>query len=427
MHLIVAADILGSEAQGFSDLIHIHLKRIAPTVSYAMAQDNNHGTSEAAALFIGGNYIGNKKFEKLGRKLLENRVKRLVQNDGSFAQYSVNYHRLMLDALSLSEWWRTKNNLASFSFDLNRRMKAASDWLYQITDFASGDAPNIGANDGAQILQLTDAPYREFRPSVALAQAVWNGEKVYLLNQRCEDHLTWLGIDTNLKPRQAFYTSAAGEDGGFARLFTGATKIIMRYPQFKFRPSQCDALHLDIWRYGKNVLRDAGTYSYNTAPETMAYFSGARGHNTIGFDDKDQMPRVGRFLLGDWLRTETLSASNSSVTASYKNRAGHHHMRAVDLRENTIEIFDTIDGFNSQAVMRWRLIADDYHLETIDALTVKMTGTDFTFIITSDAPLSAFMTQGEESRHYLERTPLPVLEVTVKRAGIVTTKIEFTS
>jgi len=115
LHLITTAEILGSPAESFSDLISVHLKRIAPTVSYAMAQDNNHGTSEAAALFIGGNYVGDKKLETLGRTLLENRVSRLVGDDGSFAQYSVNYHRLFLDALSLSEWWRAKNNLPEFS------------------------------------------------------------------------------------------------------------------------------------------------------------------------------------------------------------------------------------------------------------------------------------------------------------------------
>ena len=39
---------------GLPALLAVHLKRIAPTLHYAMAQDNNHGTSEAAALFIGG-------------------------------------------------------------------------------------------------------------------------------------------------------------------------------------------------------------------------------------------------------------------------------------------------------------------------------------------------------------------------------------
>lgn len=57
MHLAMAALILDQVNTATSDLrelVHLHLQRIAPTVQYAVGQDNNHGTSEAAALFIGG-------------------------------------------------------------------------------------------------------------------------------------------------------------------------------------------------------------------------------------------------------------------------------------------------------------------------------------------------------------------------------------
>ena len=60
MHLACAALVLGQirrPTTGLRDLVRVHLQRIAPTVCYAMAQDNNHGTSEAAALFIGGSWL----------------------------------------------------------------------------------------------------------------------------------------------------------------------------------------------------------------------------------------------------------------------------------------------------------------------------------------------------------------------------------
>lgn len=40
-------------------LIEAHLKRIQLNICYAIAQDNNHGTSEAAGLFIGGSWLSN--------------------------------------------------------------------------------------------------------------------------------------------------------------------------------------------------------------------------------------------------------------------------------------------------------------------------------------------------------------------------------
>lgn len=47
---------------------------------------------------------------------------------------------------------------------------------------------------------------------------------------------------------------------------------MLRYPRFRFRPSQADALHLDLWLEGRNLLRDAGTYSYNTESAWLSYF-----------------------------------------------------------------------------------------------------------------------------------------------------------
>ena len=87
---------------------------VAPKIGYAVGQDNNHGTSEAAALFIGGRWLAalghpvGTRWERNGRRWLEERAQRLIERDGSCSQYSVNYHRLMLDTLSVVEIWRRR-------------------------------------------------------------------------------------------------------------------------------------------------------------------------------------------------------------------------------------------------------------------------------------------------------------------------------
>ena len=95
MQLAMAAMILGQVQQpgpGLCDLVRLHLQRIAPTVQYAMAQDNNHGTSEAAALYIGGGWLAalgvaeGVQWQQTGRYWLENRAARLIGPDGSFSQ-----------------------------------------------------------------------------------------------------------------------------------------------------------------------------------------------------------------------------------------------------------------------------------------------------------------------------------------------------
>ena len=89
-----------------------HLQRIAATERYAQAQDNNHWTSEAAALFIGGSWLAASDSDYVlsglpvarGRRSLELSVARLVMADGSFAQHSLTYHRTIpLLRLSLAK------------------------------------------------------------------------------------------------------------------------------------------------------------------------------------------------------------------------------------------------------------------------------------------------------------------------------------
>ena len=175
MHIACAALLLGQvndASPGLRELISLHLQRIAPTVQYAIAQDNNHGTSEAAALFMGGSWLAllgdaqGARWAATGRRLLENRVNRLIGAQGTFSQYSLNYHRLMMDTLSMAECWRRHLDLPVFSQSLRDRALAAAKWLHALIDSDTGDGPNVGANDGARLLQLTNSSYRDYRPSV---------------------------------------------------------------------------------------------------------------------------------------------------------------------------------------------------------------------------------------------------------------------
>jgi hypothetical protein len=99
--------------------------------------------------------------------------------DGSFSQYSVNYHRLMLDTYSLVEHWRRGLELPAFSPRLYDRLAAATRWLQALTQPETGDAPVLGANDGARLLPLGDSDYRDYRPAVQLAMALFLDRRAY--------------------------------------------------------------------------------------------------------------------------------------------------------------------------------------------------------------------------------------------------------
>ncbi|QIW09647.1 alginate lyase family protein [Francisella sp. LA112445] len=413
----------GSEMINFLEL---HLKRIYPTLSYAKAQDNNHGTSEAVALYIGSELLKiyspkskeYNKWSKKGRQLLENRVNRLIFKDGGFSQYSINYHRLMLDAISFAEIMRLKLDLEPFSENFYKKMAAATDWLHVVIQ-EDGDVPNLGANDGAMLFSLPNVDYRDFRPSLYLSSLVFK-KSTLGDNSVLAEYLN-LDVSENIccKDLQSNFIL---EDSGLAIFRTNKVFALLKVPNFRFRPSQSDILHLDLWVKGVNILRDSGTYSYNSSPEDMRYFGGVRGHNTVCFDHRDQMPRLGRFLFGAWPKVSLLEYSENSVKCGYEDYKGCNHTREINFKnkDNMIEVIDDVSGFESEAVIYWHLPLVDYKLEGS-----KLTTALFSLEIYSDAKTSLEILSGEESRYYYKKDKQHLLKVVVSEQAEVLTTIKF--
>lgn len=432
MHLTMAAYILDEiehPQPALIQMIIVHLRRIAPTILYAVAQDNNHGTSEAAALFIGGSWLSRlgitegRAYRETGLKWLENRAKRLIMPDGSFSQYSLNYHRMMLDTYSWTEVWRELMGESEFSDLLYERLRAATLWLANMLAGARGEMPNLGANDGARLIPLADTDYRDYRPSVQLAAAVFHRAAAYS-SPGCYDlPLQWLGIQ---KPEKQLETLCSKEypNGGFVVIRNARTMLLFRYPAFRFRPGQCDLLHIDLWHGDNNLLRDAGSYSYNSDDEWADYFASCEAHNTIQFDGLDQMPRIGRFLYGAWPKAHWLVHLNKQddvwyCQAGYRNWLGAVHVRKIKLGASALCVEDHIWGFKEKAVLRWRLCPGEWQL-TADGVVGPMAEIK---VSAGDVPLQISLVEGQESLYYSQRTPLPVLEVAISLPGVITSEI----
>lgn len=445
IHLAIAAVILGqvgSAETRLLQLVRLHMARIEPTLDYALAQDNNHGTSEAAALFIGGTWLQlftsdaeADRWANLGRRWLIERVGRLIAKDGSFSQHSVNYHRLMLDTLAVAEVWRQQLKLKSFGPVFGGGATAATKWLRAFTDAKTGDAPNIGANDGASLLPLSDCGYRDFRPSVELASRLFLGHSSYPKQNDVHVTADWLGtLSTDpaagLEPVCITEESQVLRDGGYAILRTGSTEdsaaVFARYPRFRFRPSHADALHVDLWVKSRNLLRDGGTYSYFAEGNWLNYFSGTQSHNTVQFDDRDQMPRIGRFLFGGWLKPQKITDIRNegnylTFTASYRDSEGATHQRSLKLASTELIIEDTVSGFKNSAVLRWRMDNDQWIL---DGNTAQ--NGEFRIGVKSDIELDRFeIVEGWESRFYRRKNQIPVLEAEVSAPCTLTTTISW--
>ena len=429
IHLATAAWVLGQDdrpEQGLVDLLAAHLCRIAATLPYAVAQQNNHATSEALALFVGGSLLQGRHPQAAcwagkGLRQLERLAQRLILPDGTFSQYSVSYHRLMLDSYALAEAWRRHRALPAFSGPLHLRLCAATDWLWSLTDPATGDAPNIGATDGARLLPITAGALRDFRPSVHLAAALFRGADAFGPGPWTAP-LAWLGIP----PGQpcARPPGRSHPDGGFDILRIGSTMAVMRVPRFRFRPGHADALHVDLWHDGVNLFRDGGSYSYN-APGAD-WFASTAAHNTITFDNRDQMPRLGRFLFGAWLRAdarEEVRAEGETLVAgaAYTDAQGARHQRRLVLGPRYLICDDVISGRFATACLRWRLVPGDWQAE---GHGLRGPGMVMGFVL-DGRPVTPSLGITQESRHYGQKVSLPLAFLTVDRPARLRTWVRF--
>ena len=83
-----------------AQMVAVSGRRIEAVLGYALSQRNNHGISEGVGLWTIGLLFPElrtaARWRDRGRQVLEDLGRALIYEDGSFAQHSVNYHRLML-------------------------------------------------------------------------------------------------------------------------------------------------------------------------------------------------------------------------------------------------------------------------------------------------------------------------------------------
>ncbi|WP_286233917.1 heparinase II/III domain-containing protein [Thalassotalea sediminis] len=427
MHLAATAHLLHQDKELSSSLkllLTAHLQRIAPTVSYAIAQDNNHGTSEAAALYIGSAVLlqqpacDNKAqlltWLNLGRKTFENRCKKLIEEDGCFSQHSSNYHRLMLDCASLTEFFRDKYQLSAFSDAWYQALKHATLWLDSITDPSTGQTPILGLNDGAQLLPVTPCDYLDFRPSVQWAYQLFLKKTRYQQG----DFQQLAQLFHNSEPLKVNEPTLHALNSDYQHLKRGHWRAFLSTPTAKFRPTQCDALHIDLWCGSDNIFIGTGTYSYNCHPKWQDYFPSTRAQNTVMFDEDEQMKKISRFLYADWIKVYVIERQSHTLSAKYNSKA-HQHCRQVSLKDKQAIIIDTVNSFTKQACLRWHLSPSNWQLsgQTISNKYYKIT-------LSSTVKINKLsLVEGWYSRYYLKKEPITVIELIIDRPGIITTTV----
>lgn len=429
INIFLSLIILGNECEynpNVEKIILLHLKRIRGNILYAIAQDNNHGVSEATALFLGGVWLEKFsknhsklgiKFKKIGVKWIENRVDKLIQEDGSFSQHSTNYHRVVVDLLTITEIWNKKFELKEFSQRFYKKTLLSIQWLEKLVDLESGELPNLGANDGALILNLNTCNYTDYRPTIQLARLVFCDFKRFEFGQ-WDESINLLGLKDSKRIIPLFKKSEILDKSYGILSGNSQTWALLRLPKFRFRPKHNDVHHFDLWYKGKNILLDSGSFSY--FDEEGEKFKSVSAHNTLSFGGKDQMPRFSKFLLKNWVNSENYYLSENEIESSYQDSYQNLHKRIVSYQENFWTIQDLFENTDEHIEVYWNLkepilnySIDNYSIQT-PSFTMKFEGVD-----------SFQIGKGAISKHYNSTIPITRIRLMTKKSQCVITQIHL--
>ena len=348
----------------FVSLLKATQKRVSFSILYSDAQANNHTLIENMFL-----YFAHKWASKTSRvsalKAIFYRAKvgyylnRLFMNDGGISMYSLNYQRAVLELIAII--YRVCNVYdVEFPEQWRRTVYNAYTFLVCLVDPNSGVLPNIGHNDGSSYIvgdSLSDARLSLLFIASSFgyrAPEYCRGLEKRVFHEKSVEFCTLQYILGNKagNARRRYSRSGIGElynfqDFGliYAKCAWGA--LFLRYPNYKFRPSQCDPLHLSMVVRGEEVLIDGGTYSYNPEEEEIDDLCSINGHNAPYAKGSCVMRKYSRFLYYDWPKgkaREEVSDTKLTIIASYQDYMGNHYERRLSIMSGSIDIRDNCEG-----------------------------------------------------------------------------------
>ena len=340
--------------------IYWQIKHVYSNIKFSrIAVRNNHAITETMGLYLFGIlfpfFPEAGKWKMNGKKWFEQEVAYQVYPDGTFLQFSMNYHRVVIQLLT---WGIRLAELNNEVLDkvVKERAAASLHFLFNCMNLQNGYLPNYGANDGALFFPLNDQDARDYRPQLqALSAVLRNG----VIEENNEDQY-WYGINEKEKTILAQLQGMQSyPDGGYYLLREKEGFSFIRCGNHKDRPSQADNLHLDLWVNGQNILNDGGSYKYNADEESLRYFFGTASHNTIMLGDHDQMKKGGRFIWYYW--TQKINAGWKEYEEYYEFKGA---IKALQQANANIVHKRTVRKYKAQ--WKWEVTDEVDHDTTLD-------------------------------------------------------------
>ena len=350
---------------------NIHFSRISVR--------NNHAITETLLLYLSDKlfpfFPNVNRWSKKGKAWFEQEIKYQIYPDGTYLQFSMNYHRVAVQLLTwgirLSELHKDK-----FSEIVYDRAKKSLDFLDASLDPVSKKLPNYGSNDGALFFKLTENDFRNFQSQLNDLRAVLFGTV-----HEISESQRWYGLEKLKIDKSKRKSIFSFPKGGYYICQEDDVKTFIKCGAYKDRPAQADNLHLDIWVNGINYLRDAGSYKYNTSKNNLDFFMGTKGHNTVSINGENQMLKGDRFIWYYWTKEARANFTEKEESyffegeiKAFKHIGNYTHKRMVEKIKNRLswEVVDKVKLKNEDYMEQyWQVnpdIKDNLEITAVNGL-----------------------------------------------------------
>ncbi len=281
---------------------------------------NTHLTGEALGLYYTGTLLPECKdaarWRATGRETFLRALARHIRPDGTYFEQSSYYARYTADfCLHLRTLSARNDDALGAEFDL--RLTNLLDHLMHLTR-PDGRSPRFGDDDGGRLLALDDAPFDDFRTTLAVGAGVFNRADykfVAMLDgeeggegKRASEEVFWLLGAEGLARFDALdaeaprVTARAFDDGGFY-VVRDAWSADANYLLFDCGAhgadngghAHADALAFEFAVRGRAALVDPGTYTYTGDRAARDWFRSSQAHNTLTVDDASSSLAAGVF------------------------------------------------------------------------------------------------------------------------------------
>ena len=225
----------------FQKIIHSvywQLHHVYNNINFSrIAVRNNHAITETLALYIVSSLFPQfpdaDKWRRKGKEWFEKEADYQIYDDGTYLQFSMNYHRVVIQLLT----WAIRIadlNKDTFKQSVYDKAYKSLNFLYQCQEDANGFLPNYGSNDGALFFKLSNYDYRDYRPQLDALHILLTGNPLY--NKSFED-IYWYGNYTSKKypPLKKEYGIISFPLGGYYLIRESDTLTFIRCGSHKDR------------------------------------------------------------------------------------------------------------------------------------------------------------------------------------------------